>query len=135
MHPRTVGVAAITIAGVLLGWLAGPVLPAAQAAIPWYGHALAMLAAAIGVPMLLASVGTSGDYKAMARLWSVAGASAILLVASGASAGLWSTVGNGAGLARIGSLPLLALAVGSGLFAGLGLVKLSIRKARVRHGT
>lgn len=126
---RSTTLAVLAIAGVLLGLAASAVLPAGPPSLPWYGAVLAGLACAIGVPVVLGSVGTRGAYQAMTRLWSAFGAAAILLAAAGATAAVLSIGGAGRG-----NLPWLSLAAGAGLFAGLGLVKLSVRPAGTRPG-
>jgi hypothetical protein len=125
MNPRTFVIAAVAVIGVVLGPFVLPALPLGQASIGWFTCLLVFIGCAIGLPVVLASVGTSGRYKGMTRLWSLFGILAILLLASGAS-----TAALSLGSAGFGPASLLALAFGAGLLAGLGVVKLALRQAR-----
>ncbi len=125
MPSRPAVVTVLAAAGVLLGLGVAQFLPQVQLALPWFAYVLIALGCALGLPALLGSMGSSGDYKAVARLWSLCAAMALVLVTLAAASAALSLRSG-----RVSSLSLLALALGLGLFAGLGLVKLALRQAR-----
>lgn len=127
MHTRALTITALALAAAVAGPLLLPLLPVGSSAVPWFGHLLALVAGAIGVPMLLGSVGSGGNFQAVARLWAVVGGLAIVLAAAGASA-VAVSLGTGA----VSRVALLALSAGAGLLAGLAIVKAAIRQGRAR---
>lgn len=128
MQPRQATIAALAAAGALAGLAAHSLAPGVRLALPWFTYPLLVAALAIAVPMLLGSVGTSGAYQAMARLWSGIGALGVVLVSAGLCAGLLAF-----GSPDAGQAPWLAVATGAGLLAGLAVVKLTIRRAGARR--
>lgn len=128
MNRRQAAIAGLVLAGLLAGSALPRAWAGAPADLPGYGYLLLAVGLAIGVPVALGSVGTSGAYGTVVRLWSGLGALAILLACAGLGV---------AGRAALdaGSSPLawLLLAGGTGLLAGLGIVKLAIRHASAQR--
>ena len=98
-------------------------------AVPWSGLALIFIGCAVGLPLILGYLATSGKYAAMVRLWSFFGLLAVLSVAMGLSAAVQSAAGLAAEPNAVA-----AVVVGAGLFAGLGVVKRAIRRGRAKPG-
>lgn len=127
--------ATATVLLVVIGLAGGPLLlrlaPGGAQGVPVAGCLLAFAAGAIGLPLLLVQLGASGRYATAVRLWPLAGALAVLLLAAGVSAAVVAAVAaSGLGGGRVPPSALLALAAGAGLFTGLGGVKLALRKGR-----
>jgi hypothetical protein len=135
-YPMNLRTVAILIA-VLFGLVAGPAaihtllptMPHGDVAIPWLTLFMGYVACAIGLPLVLVSLASSGNYQAMVRAWSVFGLIGIWCVAAGVSDVLHSP-----GRSTTESHALVLMAVGLGLLSGLGLVKLSIRRNRAASG-
>lgn len=133
MNLRTV---AILIA-ILVGLVAGPptihallpAMPHADGAIPWLTLLIGYAACVVGLPFVLVSLVSSGNYRAMVRAWSVFGLAGIWCVAAGISDVLRPPAPSTAE-----SHALVLVAVGLGLLSGLGLVKLIIRRHRTASG-
>ena len=129
MTTRRSAIATLCAAGLLAGAALHLLAPGVLPTLPWYGHLLLAAGLALAVPMLLGSVGSSGGYQAMARLWSAVGALGILLLGAGvAAAGLAMAQGG------TGPRAWLLVSLGAGLLAGLGLVKLSLRRVTAQRG-
>jgi hypothetical protein len=123
MTPRHLRLLLLAGAGVALGIAlrgagTGP-------AWPWWAYPVLAAVTALAVPMLLGSAGTGGTYQRVTQLWAVLRAVATVLAAAGLTA-------LAAALAGAGHSPWApaALALATGLVAGMGLVKLALRKAR-----
>lgn len=127
MNTRALTITALALAAAVAGPLLLQLLPAGALVVPWFGHVLALVAGAIGVPLLLGSAGSGGNFQAVARLWAVVGGLATVLAAAGASA---VAVSLGAG--AVDRVALLALSAGAGLLAGLAIVKAAIRNGRAQ---
>ena len=124
MTPRQRGIAALALAGAATGVALQRMLPAATLALPGLTSLLLAGGLAVAVPVALGSVGSGGNHRAMLRLWTACGALGVLLTCAGlAAAGLALAQAGG------GRLPWLPLAAGTGLLAGLGLVKLALRRS------
>lgn len=125
--------AVIVVIALLVGLVGGPALLLAPerhaAAATWTVLLLAFCGAGAAVPVGLAALASQGLYKAMVRAWSLIGLLAIVLLAAGAST-------LALALAGFGEAPgaLLPATLGAGLVAGLGIVKLSIRRGRSKAG-
>ena len=95
---------------------------------PWWAYPVLAAVAALAVPMLLGSAGTGGTYQRVTQLWAALRAVATVLAAAGLTALSVPQTGAGHSL-----WPPAALALAAGLVAGMGLVKLALRKARTRE--
>ncbi len=129
MKSRSLTIAMLAVAGVVAGPFFLRIFPDGQLTLPWFSHVIVIIGSAVGIPFLLGSIGTNGNYKTVARLWAGLGALAILLVASGTSSAALSLRS-----ASVSELSLLVLSTGLGLFVGLGIVKLAIHQARAKNG-
>ena len=127
MNARTLAIAALAIAGWMAGYLVLPLFPERALALPWFGPVLVVIGGALGVPMVLGSIGSSGNHRLVVRLWPAIGAVAIVLVAAGA-AGSAVSLGHSA----VSGPGILVMAFGAGLLLGLAVVKWAIRQQRQR---
>lgn len=125
--------AVIVVIVLLVGLVGGPALLLAPerhaATATWSVLLLAFCAAGAAVPVGLAALASQGLYKAMVRAWSLIGLLAIALLAAGVST--LALAFAAFGVALDATLPM---ALGAGLVAGLGIVKLSIRRGRAKTG-
>jgi hypothetical protein len=133
MNLRTVFI----VAAVLLGLAAGPAaihallpaMPRGDGAIPWFALSITFVACAIGLPFVLISLASSGNYKATVQAWSVFGLLGLVCVSTGVSDAL-----RPPGSSAAESHAFVLVAIGLGLLSGLGLVKLSIHRNRAASG-
>jgi len=127
MNARSLAIAGLVLAGLAAGYVVLPLFPERPLALPWFGYGLVTIGGAVGVPLLMGSIGSGGNHLLAVRLWPAIGAVAIVLVAAGAAGSAVSL-----GHRSVSSPAMLAIALGAGLLLGLGLVKWAIRQQRQR---